>query len=186
MSTEFILAINPFHTRFWNLHRLCTGSPPVPVENGLIQVYMYHLDFRERDCIVVYVFIHHMSRGFYFREFCELGAIREFNNTRKYLPPIRPDAWMWLCIHATQYLHVQGKIATFAFWKWVIAPLLNGKFNHSRKCLEVPIRKIQWNLVITRSDITISSYNEVILLVPALHISLFFLPWYNEKPDITR
>ena len=36
--------------------------------------------------------------------------------------------------------------------------------------------KIQWNLVITRSDITKSSYNEVILLVPALYISLFFYP----------
>ena len=35
---------------------------------------------------------------------------------------------------------------------------------------------IQWNLVIMRSDITKSSYNEVILLVPALYISLFFYP----------
>ena len=35
---------------------------------------------------------------------------------------------------------------------------------------------VQWNLVITRSDITKSSYNEVILLVPALSISLFFYP----------
>ena len=39
-------------------------------------------------------------------------------------------------------VHVQGRIATFAFWKWVIAPLLDRKFNHSRKCLEVPIREI--------------------------------------------
>ena len=30
-----------------------------------------------------------------------------------------------------------------------------------------------------------NSYNKVILLVPALNISVF-LPWYNEKPDITR
>ena len=35
---------------------------------------------------------------------------------------------------------------------------------------------IQWNLVIKRSDITKPSYNKVILLVPALYISLFFLP----------
>ena len=35
---------------------------------------------------------------------------------------------------------------------------------------------VQWNLVITRLDITKSSYNEVILLVPALYISLFFYP----------
>ena len=33
--------------------------------------------------------------------------------------------------------------------------------------------KIQWNLVIVRSDITKPSYNKVILLVPALYISLF-------------
>ena len=31
----------------------------------------------------------YISRGFYFREFRESGASREFNNTRKYLPPIR-------------------------------------------------------------------------------------------------
>ena len=36
--------------------------------------------------------------------------------------------------------------------------------------------KVQWNLVIKRSDITKPSYNKVILLVPALSISLFFYP----------
>ena len=35
---------------------------------------------------------------------------------------------------------------------------------------------IQWNLIIKRSDITKPSYNKVILLVPALYISLFFYP----------
>ena len=35
---------------------------------------------------------------------------------------------------------------------------------------------VQWNLVIKRSDITKPSYNKVILLVPALYISLFFYP----------
>ena len=35
---------------------------------------------------------------------------------------------------------------------------------------------VQWNLVIKRSDITKLSYNKVILLVPALYISLFFYP----------
>ena len=46
---------------------------------------------------------------------------------------------------------------------------------------------IQWNLVIKRSDITKPSYNnlKVILLVPALYISLFLYP-DNEKPNITR
>ena len=45
---------------------------------------------------------------------------------------------------------------------------------------------IQWNLVIKMSDITKPSYNKVILLVPALYISLFFYPDNDEKPDITR
>ena len=40
--------------------------------------------------------------------------------------------------------------------------------------------EVQWNLVIKRSDITKPSYNKVILLVPALYISLFVYP------DITR
>ena len=31
--------------------------------------------------------------------------------------------------------------------------------------------KVQWNLIIKRSDITKSSYNKVILLVPVLYIS---------------
>ena len=35
---------------------------------------------------------------------------------------------------------------------------------------------VQWNLVIKRSDITKPFYNKVILLVPALYISLFFYP----------
>ena len=42
---------------------------------------------------------------------------------------------------------------------------------------------VQWNLVMKSSDITKPSYNKVILVVPALCISLFFSPWYNEKPD---
>ena len=33
---------------------------------------------------------------------------------------------------------------------------------------------VQWNLIIKTSDITKPSYNKVILLVPALYISLFF------------
>ena len=38
------------------------------------------------------------------------------------------------------------------------------------------LKEIQWNLVTKRSDITKPSYNKVILLVPALNISLFFYP----------
>ena len=41
----------------------------------------------------------YISRGFYFREFRKLGAIRKFNNTQKYLPPI-PTHECDLC---TQY-----------------------------------------------------------------------------------
>ena len=62
----------------------------------------------------------YISRGFYFHEFRESGAIREFINTRKYLPPI-PTHECDLC---TQYI-----------------ALLDREFNHSRKCLKVPIRE---------------------------------------------
>ena len=62
----------------------------------------------------------YISRGFYFREFRKSGAIREFINTRKYLPPI-PTHECDLC---TQYI-----------------ALLDREFNHSRKCLKVPIRE---------------------------------------------
>ena len=58
--------------------------------------------------------------GFYFREFRESGAIREFINTQKYLPPI-PTHECDLC---TQYI-----------------ALLDREFNHSRKCLKVPIHE---------------------------------------------
>ena len=75
--------------------------------------------------LFIYLFIHllytpYISRGFYFREFRESGAIREFINTRKYLPPI-PTHECDLC---TQYI-----------------ALLDREFNHSRKCLKVPIRE---------------------------------------------
>ena len=55
-------------------------------------------------------------------------------------------------------------------------------FGFNLKCQRVRLRVriwdrdriiVQWNLVITRSDITKFSYNEVILLVPALYISVF-------------
>ena len=49
-------------------------------------------------------------------------------------------------------------------------------FSHESE-LQVSLPHIvQWNLVIKRSDITKPSYNKVILLVPALYISLFFYP----------
>ena len=48
-------------------------------------------------CHVLYT--PYISRGFYFREFLESGAISEFNNTRIYLPPI-PTHECDLC---TQY-----------------------------------------------------------------------------------
>ena len=53
---------------------------------------------------------------------------------------------------------------------------------------------VQWNLVIKRSDITKPSNNKVILLVPALYISLLFYIYifvillyiFVILPDITR
>ena len=69
-------------------------------------------------CMILYM--PYISRGFYFREFRESGAIREFINTQKYLPPI-PTHECDLC---TQYI-----------------ALLDREFNHSRKCLKVPIRE---------------------------------------------
>ena len=45
-----------------------------------------------------------------------------------------------------------------------------------QQLLKLTQHVVQWNLVIKRSDITKPSYNKVILLVPALYISLFFYP----------
>ena len=42
------------------------------------------------------------------------------------------------------------------------------------KCVIYIIASLQWNLIIKRSDITRPSNNKVILLVPALCISLVF------------
>ena len=57
---------------------------------------------------------------------------------------------------------------------------ITGKSNLWRhpqpNCRALKTAIIQWNLVITRSDITKSSYKQVILLVPVLYISLFFYP----------
>ena len=40
---------------------------------------------------------------------------------------------------------------------------------------------IQWNLIIKRSDLKKNGrYNKVILLVPALYISLFFYPKVHD------
>ena len=65
--------------------------------------------------------IRHIFRGvFIFANFASRVLIREFINTRKYLPPI-PTHECDLC---TQYI-----------------ALLDHEFNHSRKCLKVPIRE---------------------------------------------
>ena len=60
------------------------------------------------------------------------------------------------------------------------------KMNMNENICIFPLLQIQWNLVIKKSDITKPSYNKVILLVPALYISLVFYPDIYEKPDITR
>ena len=64
----------------------------------------------------------------------------------------------------TRYLMYKGNFAGQIFFTFYIVLILHNKIH------------VQWNLVITRSDKTKSSYNEVILLVPALYISLFFYP----------
>ena len=71
---------------------------------------------------------------------------------------------------------------------WCTIDLFSLKFCTSQHSYPVPLsyNNIQWNLVIKRSDIAKLSCNKVILLVPALYVSLFFLPWYNEKPDINK
>ena len=96
------------------------------------------------------LYMPYISRGFYFREFRESGAIREFSNTRKIFTS-DPDAWMRLvyAILVVQYtLHVQGRIANFVFWKWVndkywfLRPLLSSSIanltsrkNVAKNCL---------------------------------------------------
>ena len=45
---------------------------------------------------------------------------------------------------------------------------------------------IQWNLVIKRSDITKPSYKQGNFAGPSSLYFFVFVPWYNEKPDITR
>ena len=93
----------------------------------------------------------YISRVFYFREFCKSGSIRKFNNTRKYLPPIRPDAWMRF-VYAILLLVVQCKCKTGSLIlpsenEWMIlislsiALLPDREFYHSWKCLEFPIRE---------------------------------------------
>ena len=86
----------------------------------------------------------YISRGFYFREFRESGAIREFINTRKYLPPI-PTHECDLC---TQYI-----------------ALLDREFNHSRKCLRVPIREKLDSQNIWRIQYSVLSPQKVLHLV---------------------
>ena len=79
-----------------------------------------HVHLRVSNHVNDILYTPYISRSFYFREFRESGAIREFINTRKYLPPI-PTHECDLC---TQYI-----------------ALLDREFNHSRKCLKVPIRE---------------------------------------------
>ena len=91
-------------------------------------LYVYQITFSHKVvfesffCFEI-LYTPYISRGFYFREFRESGAIREFINTRKYLPPI-PTHECDLC---TQYI-----------------ALLDREFNHSRKCPSSPdSRKIR-------------------------------------------
>ena len=55
---------------------------------------------------------------------------------------------------------------------------------NSRACFKSAFNSNTWNLVIKWSDVTKPSYNKVILLVPALYISLFLYP--DEKPRYNK
>ena len=133
------------------LHGSCSVMSPEQIgSKTLLQTSLYHFRNTGRSKILLYT--PYISQGFYFREFRESGAIHKFNNTQKYLPPIRPDAWRRLvyAILVVQYsVHVQGRISNFCLLKMsdmiLISPstalLLDRESNHLRKCLEVPIRE---------------------------------------------
>ena len=59
---------------------------------------------------------------------------------------------------------------------------INSTKQFSLKSLRMtyPTHKLQWNLVIKRSDITQPSHNKATLQTPAPHISLFFTPTQRE------
>ena len=86
----------------------------------LYQQFVWCLNVDEATWRNVVLYTPYISRGFYFRKFRESGAICEFINTQKYLPPI-PTHECDLC---TQYI-----------------ALLDREFNHLRKCLKFPIRE---------------------------------------------
>ena len=58
---------------------------------------IYSVIVPNNECNLLYT--PYISRGFYFHEFRESGAVRKFINTRKYLPPI-PTHMNATCVHA--------------------------------------------------------------------------------------
>ena len=75
---------------------------------------------RARQWVGLGYCIRHIFRGSFFREFCESGAICEFNNTRKliYLRSRRKTATSVYAILVVQYaVHVQ-----MSEWYWFLRP----------------------------------------------------------------
>ena len=107
------------------------------------------------------------------------------------------ELWIWCCVHTINVIVRAHLIHKCTRWTrgggggggWSQSHFTGHRVNptidtfwtrkDTSSCL------VQWNLVIKRSDITKPSYNKVNLLAQ-LFINFFFLPRYNEKPDITR
>ena len=125
------------HYKLWRRHNNWLSQPSTSATHQCDLIVVWY-------CILPYIL-----QGFYFREFRESDAIREFNNMRKYLLLIRPDAWMRL-VYAILVVQCTCKVGSLILpseneWMILISPsialLFDHKFNHSRKCLDVPIHK---------------------------------------------
>ena len=107
------------------------------------------------------------------KEQVSLQRLKGNSSSSIWLKTFQPELFLW-----TWY-----KILTIKFFLIVLLKKPKHIDASLKFSLFMTSCNIQWNLVIKRSDITKPSYNKVILLVPALYISLFFYP---EVPDITR
>ena len=129
----------------------------IPLQLGDILINSLESTIKNTVTFCNTVCIHHIFRGvFIFANFA--SPVLFANLTIRENIYLRSRSMNATCVHNTlvvQYtVHVQGRIANFAFWKWVndkywflrpFALLLDREFNHLRKCLEAPIRE-KWDL----------------------------------------